>query len=332
MAVNVSDISYDVDLMTEGGASIPLSNLVTALSWESQVSELAARATLTVANIKINGAWLMEIAKINCVIVIYASIGKARKKVFDGTIWEWQYTSAQQKELTITAYDRLIRLQQSKDFLYFQKGMSTQALISEICAGWGVPVAYSWGASITHEKKTFSGQTISDMIISLLEEVKQKTGQKYIAAFNDGQFEIKGYGANSDIYKFETDSTISTSDRLSINNLVTRVKIIGKVDKSGRPSVDAIVDGDTRYGVLQEIIRRDSDKTVGSAQAEANALIKDKGKPEETIQVQAPDLPYLKKGDKVEIRAGNLLGYFNLEGVVHNGMTRQMTMTLSRGD
>jgi len=273
---------------------------------------------------------LMSLAKINCIIQISGSWGGGKQLLFDGTIWEWQYVSSTQKELTLTAYDRLIRLQQSKDFKYYSAGLTTQALINDICSDWGIPVAYKWGQSLTHEKKVFSGEAISDMIVGLLEEVRQKTGVKYIIYFKDGQLQIADYGSNSPIDKFDTQNTMSTSDKLTINNLVTRVKIIGKQDDVGRSSVDAIVDGDTRYGVLQEIIRHDSDKTLDAVMAEANALIKTRGKPEESIQINVPDLPFIRKGDKIEVEAGNLIGFFFVEGVTHNGTTRQMTPTLTR--
>ena len=91
-----------------------------------------------------------------------------------------------------------------------------------------------------------------------------------------------------------------------------------------------MADGDTRYGVLQEIIRRDTDKTLDAAMSEANALIKARGKPEEVIQLNAPDLPFLRKGDKIEVEAGNLIGFFFIEGVVHYGTARRMTLQLSK--
>jgi hypothetical protein len=64
---------------------------------------------------------------------------------------------------------------------------------------------------------------------------------------------------------------------------------------------------------------------------EANTVIKDRGKPEEIIQANFPDLPFLRKGDRIEVQAGNLKGFFFIEGVSHNGTTRRMMLTLERG-
>jgi len=316
--------------MTETGVRYLLNDALLELAWEEQISELAQRATIKLENMQIGNTWLMDIAKINCLIFIYADWGAGKTQVFDGTIWEWEYASATQKELTITAYDRMIRLQQSKDFKYFSAGMSTPDIIANICADWGIPLNYIWQKKITHEKKTFSGNAISEMIIELLEEVRKKTGEKYIAYFRDGKLVITGYGTNTDVYRFDFLSTVSTDDKLTINNLVTQVKIIGKEDKSGRAPVEDTIVGDTRFGVLQEIVRRDANKKLSDVKAEAQTIINDRGKPEETIQVDSPDVPFLRKGDKIEMGAGNLLGFFYLEGVTHTAQSRQMTMTLSR--
>ena len=447
--IDIKTVEYDVELITETGTRYLLNDALIELDWEEQQNELAQRATVTVANFRIDNTYLISLAKINCVIMIYAKwegmtadppppaatpapaasggaepkvgdtveflggphfytstgddarggnrtpgpakltsiargakhpyhlIGGAyadvpgtsnvygwvdasqvkfdsdapaatsaaaaqtnpapppgtaisRKLMFEGTIWEWQYVSATNKELTLTVYDRLIRIQQSRDFLYYSAGMTTQALIGDICGQWGIPLSYKWGKSLTHEKKVFSADRISDMIISLLEEVRQKSGEDYIAYFRDGQLQITRYGTNNPIYKFDSSNTIQTSDKLTINDLVTRVKIMGKQDDEGRAPVEAIVDGDTQYGVLQEIIRRDTNKTVEATMSEADALIKARGKPEAITQINVPDLPFLRKGDKIEVAAGNLLGFFFVEGVIHNATTRRMNITVSR--
>ena len=330
MTIDISTIKYDVELITETGGRYLLNDALLDLQWEEQKGELAQRATISVANFLIGNTYLMALAKLNCILQISSDWGEGKKLLFDGTIWEWKYKSATNKELSLISYDRMIRLQQSKDFKYYSAGMTTQALVNSICSDWGIPVAYKWGQSITHEKKVFSADTISDMIFSLLEEVRKKTGEGYIAYFRDNQLQIVGYGSNSTVYRFDGQNVISTTDKLTLNNLVTRVKVIGKQDNEGRAAVEALVDGDTRFGVLQEIIRRDSDKKLDSAMSEANALIKERGKPEETIQLQTVDLPFLRKGDKAEIAAGNLLGFFFVEGVAHYATAKQMELTLLR--
>ena len=91
-----------------------------------------------------------------------------------------------------------------------------------------------------------------------------------------------------------------------------------------------MAEGDTRFGVLQEVVLRDSNTTLGDAMAEAREIINRRGEPERTINWRGQDLPFLRKGDKVEVKAGSLIGFFYVESVAHNGETRLMELTLSR--
>ncbi len=331
-SIDIALINYDVELITEKGKTYILNDALLSLTWAEQDGQLAQKATIGLVNCKVGESKhkLFSLAKLNCIIRIYGKWGSGRKKLLEGSIWEWQYTHAQNKDFSISVYDPLIRLQQCKDFKYFSKGLSTPAILSNICSDWGIPLNYQWKKQITHEKKVFNGETISNMIIKLLNEVKNQTGEKYTALYKNGKLVISGYGTNKDVYEFTGKNTISTSDKLSLENLVTKVKIIGKSNDKGRSKVDAVVNGNLKYGVFQEIIKRDSDKNIGKAKAEAKATLQDRGQPEESIQVNAPDLPFLRKGDAVEMSAGNLNGTFYVTGVSHNATSRQMTMTLIR--
>jgi hypothetical protein len=105
--IDISTIEYDVELFDETGAKWLLNDALLSLTWEEQENELAQRAALTVANMQLGSTWLMNIAKLCCVILIYGKWGDGRKLLFEGKIWEWEYKSETQKELTLTAYDCL---------------------------------------------------------------------------------------------------------------------------------------------------------------------------------------------------------------------------------
>ena len=331
MDIDIALVHYYIELITESGAVYELDDAIQSLAWEEQEGQLAQKATIGIAaDCKVDGDNIRSLLKINRLIRIYGSWGTEKQLLFEGTIWEWEYSHSQNKELSIIVYDPMIRLQQSKDFKYFSAGLTTPAILETICGDWGITLDYKWEQQITHEKKVFNCEAVSDMIINLLNEVSQQTGSHYIAFYKEGKLQIAAYGMNTEMYLFEEKSTISTTDKLSMNNLVTRVKILGKADDDGRSSVEAMVDGNLEFGILQEVIRRDSDKDIEKAKAEAQQTLKEKGQPEETIMATAPDLPFLRKGDAIEMAAGNLSGIFYILGVSHNATTRQMTMTLMR--
>lgn len=330
-SIDIQGIAYAVIVLAEDGEKYNISRALTALKWEEQEGQLAQKASLTVmAECSVNKVSIRSIPKLNRKVYIYANWGEGAKALFGGFIWEWDYQHGNQKTLSITAYDPMIRLQQSKEHMYFSGGMDTKAIVDKICRSAGVTADYKWAYSIKHEKKVFRSNTFSDMILELLDEVKNQKNSKYVILYRNGKLEINAYGTNTDMYRFGERQTLSTADKLSMNKLVTRVKILGKADDEGRSSVEAVINGNTNYGILQEIVTRNSDKDLGKAKQEAQTILSERGTPEETITATVPDLPFLRKGDAVEMKAGNLIGIFYTLGVSHNAATRQMTLTLMR--
>lgn len=323
--IDISNLEYKVIAITETGGSIPLNNFIQSCTWQDQNKELAQRATITLANTKTEYGFLHEMLPLCTHIVIQA----AGKQCFSGTIWEWEYTSALQKNIQITAYDYMMYLIKSKGNSYYTAGKSTSAIVQDICSQWRVNCNYSW-VSITHTKTPYKNKTISDQIITTLDECQRKTDTKYVAIMVDDVFEIKARGTNSDVFIFTPENIMSTKDKFSMINLVTNVAIGGKEDKDGRIRIEDNVPGDTKYGLLQEVINRDSNTTLADAKAEAQQLINDKGKPEEIISIESIDIPYLRKGDKVKIKAGNLLDTFYVTSVTHDAVKRTMNMEVER--
>lgn len=330
MEINIALVTYEVELITETGTVFDLTPALIGLLWEEDTNGLSAKANITLANIAIGSTWLMAIAKIGCLIRVYSDWGIGKEKVYEGKIWEWTYSSALQKEISLTTYDNAKYLLQSYDYYYFSAGLNTTALLEAVCSSWGVVVTYNWEATKTHEKKVFSNESIGDIILSILEEVKEHSGLEYVCRWVDGALSIDGRGSNTDVCKFDSLCTMSTQNKISINDLVTKVKVLGTADDEGRSPVDAEVDGDQTFGVMQRILIRDSDKTIEAAITEAEIYIKENSTPEEEISIQVPDISFLRKGDKVEVCAGNLIGTFYVIGVTHTATTKEMTLTLKR--
>ena len=160
MDVDIAQVQYFVELITETGDIYELDNAIQTLAWEEQEGQLAQKATITISSHSTeNGALIRSLLKINRIIRIHANWGAGVQKLFEGTIWEWQYSRSAKQDHSIIVYDPMIRLQQSKDFYYFSAGMSTPAILNAICGEWGVTVDYQWSQQITHEKKEIGKST-----------------------------------------------------------------------------------------------------------------------------------------------------------------------------
>ena len=258
-------------------------------------------------------------------IVIFVN----EEEYFRGIVWDWSYTSALEKELSFTAYDKMIYLTQSKGNTYYSSGKSTQFLVEDICKEWGINVCYEW-ESWTHGKTPLKDMEISRQLTTVLDEAQTKLDSKYVMLFEKDTLIIRKKGSNTDIYYFHGKNVESTTNRLTLQGLVTKVLVYGKSEEDKRPPLLKTVDGDLDYGVLQEIVTKDSNKTLEDAEKEAQNILKEKGKPEENISISTIDVPMMRKGDKVKVFAGNLSGYFIVEGITHNGFEKTMELELER--
>ena len=91
---------------------------------------------------------------------------------------------------------------------------------------------------------------------------------------------------------------------------------------------EAIVDGLTDFGIRQRIYNRSADDTLETAKAAAQAIIDEQGQPERSSQLVGPDVPFIRKGDKVHLDTAALAGYFIVTSINHNIANRSMTMTV----
>ena len=320
-----SNIKYVVKAVLETEEVVDVTDLCLGLSWGDQKNDMASKADIKLGNTKTDKGYMSDLIKLNMQFYIFAN----DEEVFRGTVWDWNYTSALKKELDITLYDNMIYLTQSKGDMYFSSGMSTQVIIESLCKDWEIPVSYQ-GEGWTHGKTVAKNKTIGEHITSVLDEAQTKTGSKYTMLMNKGTLEIKPKGKNTDIYCFDTKNVVSVRDSRSLQNIVTSVIVVGKSEENTRPPLLETVENDTtKYGLLREIVIKDSNKTLDDAKKEAENMLKERGTPKETISVTSVDVPVMRKGDKVKVVAGNISGYFFVESVTHN-MDRTMDMELMR--
>ena len=323
--IDIVKLKYNIKAFFSSGEVMDLTGLCTSLSWGDEKDSIAQKAEVTLANIKIDKGYISDFIELCTQIYIYCN----GEEYFREIVWDWSYTSALEKELSFTAYDKMIYLTQSKENTYYSSGKSTQFLVEDICKEWGISVRYEW-ESWTHGKTPLKNMEISRQLTTVLDEAQTKLDSKYVMFFEKDILIIRKKGSNTDIYYFHGKNVESTTDRLTLQGLITKVLVYGKSEEDKRPPLLKTIDGNLEYGVLQEIITKDSNKTLDDAEKEAQNKLKENGKPEETITVSTVDVPMMRKGDKIKLVAGNLSGYFIVEGVTHNGFDKTMEMELER--
>ncbi|MEG1562157.1 MAG: hypothetical protein RR365_00690 [Bacteroides sp.] len=326
--IDIAKLKYKLLLVTESGKELDITNATEELGWEEGESELALRLSFSIINTKYNGGILSSVAKPGCTCAVIADWGTGKDEVARAKIVEWDpQFSGSGDTLGIMAYDDLYNLQSSQDNRYYSAGTGTKSAITAIFKDWGIPLGEYKGPDSTHAKTLFKAEYLSDIILQLLDDAKKKGGAACVLRCSKGKVNVLPEGSNTTIYHFSADKNVTVArDMMSISSIVTRVQVFGKEDDDGKQVVEAIVDGLTKYGIRQQIYVRDEDDTLDTAKSAAEDIINKDGQPEHTRSISAPDVPVIRKGDKVHIQAGTLNGYYIVKAIRHNADTMTMQM------
>lgn len=326
--IDVATIRYDLTLITSQGQQVPLNGVLRNLAWEENSGELAVRLEAELQNMQLsNGKWLHQLAALGSQVLLFSDWGAGRQEIFRGTVFSWDYRTDPLGHFTITAYDQLIYLTKSKDDRYYKAGTTAKAIIQDIAKAWGIPLGTVQGPDTALAKQVFRGDAIANMIFSVLDQAKKRGAGEWIVRSKQGKIDVIRPGQNSPVYCFAADTNVSSiEDHQDTEELVTRVKIVGAEDKEGRAPVVTQLDGRTEFGVLQEIVYQRQYDNLAAAKSAAQEILKERGQPRRKRRVQSPDLPFLRKGDKVKVVAGTLNGYYLVSGVTHNATDQTMTL------
>ncbi len=326
--IDVSQIRYDLVAILPGGDKLRLYSVIRSLGWEENEGELAVRLEAEVQNQQMSdGKWLHQKIPLGCQVVLLSDWDQGWKEIFRGTVHRWSYRTDPLGHFLITAYDPLIQLMKSKDDRYYKAGQTARVIIEDIAKAWNIPLGDVQGPNVALGKQVFRGEYLADMIASVLDQAKKRGAGRWIVRSREGKIDVVRPGQNSPVYVFAADTNVeSVEDEQDIEDLVTRVNIIGAEDKEGRAPVVAQLDGRTEFGVLQEVVYRRQYDSLAAAKSAAQEILKERGQPRRKRRVQGADLPCLRKGDKVKIVAGTLNGYYIVSGVAHDATNRTMTL------
>ena len=328
--IDLSKIAYRLTVMDSGGKQYNIKEFVTGLGWEENKNEISVRTSFTAKNDKTSAGRLSELIKPGCLIGIFASDGgKQDREVARGTVQEWNpQEQSSSNTLKCVAYDSLYDLQRSQDNKFYSAGTGTKSIMTGAFDEWGIPTKGYSGPNVSHEKMKYSSSYVSDMLLDVLDDAYKKGGGKFIIRAAEGYADVVERGTNTDVYVFRVDNTKSISQSISTASLVTRVKVLGQADDDGNSPVEATVDGLTKYGIRQRIYTRGKDESLDEAKTAAQKIIDEDGVIDEEITVQAPDVPFIRKGDLVYVMIGSAQNYYYVVGIRHDCDNYSMTMDL----
>lgn len=327
--IDLSKIEYRAVVIDESGNQYNIKDYIHGLGWEENENEISVRSSFTARNDKTSAGKLSSLIKPGCLVGIFATDGRKDEEVARGYVTNWNPTLQNSSDnLKCTNYDALYSLQKSQDNKFYSSGTGTQSIITGLLEDYEIPTNGYSGPNVSHGKLKYSSSYVSDIILEVLDDAKKKGAGTYILRSTKGYADVVERGSNQDVYVFRTDNTKSVSHSISTAELVTRVRVIGKEDDEGKSSVEATLNGLTKYGIRQRIYTRGSDESLDDAKTAAQEIMDKKGSPEEEVTLSAPDVPYIRKGDLVYIMAGVSDNYYYVKGIRHDCETFSMTMEL----
>lgn len=322
---------YSVYIVS-GSTKYNVTNAVRGHDRSEPKGQIAQRLTLQLANVKVGNTWLSSLLKARNRVFVYANDGTKEDEVFRGYLWSRaRNDSLSENELRYICYDNLIYFQESEDSLYFTSGKITKDIVASICDKWGIKLQYSYD-SITHTKMPLRGYLADIFTEDILDLVKKRTKKKYVILSEKDTMVVKPVGSNSTIYKFIAGKNVTkTASGWTMDGVITKVIITGKADSNDREPIEATVSGNTgEYGTVQRILRRSEGTSLADAKIEAQNTIDENGDPKWEYEISCPDIPWIRRGDKIYVEAGDIVGYriiTEIDRTIDN-KTREMTMTL----
>lgn len=313
-----------------GGTKYNITPAIESIDISDQQKQIAKCVTIQLMNTKVGDKWLTGLLGVRNRVYVYANDGKKDDEVFRGYVWNRAYKSSMtDRTLQLKCYDNLIYFQESDHSAYFSSGKSTKDVCASLCNDWGVKLEYTY-ESITHAKLPLRGNLSDIFTADILDLVKNRTGKKYVILSEKDVVQIKPVGANTTIYHFTADqNAIQTQSVCTMDGMITKVIILGKEDSDDRKPVEATVSGDTdNYGTIQKTINRADGTSLADAKKEAQSTIDENGAPKWEYELHATDIPWIRKGDKVYVKAGDMSGYYIVTGINRSISGKQRKMIL----
>ena len=325
MEIDISKLKYKFLVILKSGASINITNLILDCSLEDPDGEISEHAEMTINNILYGSGRISSVITPGSALYVYSDWGSGFQEIYRGTIWDWDDEgSTTDKSFAFSAYD-ILKYLESEDNIYFPAGLSTKSIVGNISNKWGISFSYTY-SSITHSKIVLPATALSEAIISVLNDAQSKVDSNYVVLARKGIMDVIPQGSNSTVCIFTGREIETTSNKRSMDDLITKVIVGGQQDNAGKVPVEATFTGRTEFGTLQKIVSRDEDTTLSAASAEAKKMLKESGNLSEDREIGAPDVPFIRKGDKVKIVTGSFNGYYYVLGVTHLPVERRMTM------
>lgn len=303
---NPDFVDYRFWLLPPSGKRKEVTDLIESATFVSTSDGIVDTVDLRVKNEKIDGQWIHSDFYLARRMLIEAMDEDTKwTEVYRGTFDKWQ-TNAADFTLGSSVVDAN-QLLTGNDIIYYFPDGTAEGRVKKICSDLGMPVGRLEGLSASLSKEMVKSQATTK-ILEYKAKAEEKTGIKTVILNTKGKFEIAKRGSNSKIYVLDAWAAADGTDNRSIpSDFTTVVKIYGVEKKKKIPPLKSTVKGDTAFGTHAKIIYSSDYKSAAEANAAAENILKEKGKPLKTQTIkQHVDIPWLRVGDAVDVMIGTI--------------------------
>ena len=329
--LDLNRVEYRVTCVSSDGKQLDLTPISTGLGWSEGAKELAAKITLKVAICEIDGKNITELVKPFTQIIVFADTdnGDGFVEVCRGKIQKITFSESHGEfYLDIEAADEANELRHNQANFFFTDGHNSSAIIKEVLSKFGVDGKIDV-VDVKHSKKVYRKKYLCDIIEDVLKDIREAGKGEFFIRATGGKIEIIKRGDNSTVWHFDIDENIlKVSETFDASKLVTKVKVVGKSKDEGHPAIEQTVNGKTEYGERAIIYERPNNETSGDAEKAAQKILKEQGDIKRNVRIESPDVPTLRKGDKIRVRSSLGTSFYFVKSVNHNAVTRKMNCEL----
>lgn len=201
------------------------------------------RISFTTKNEKSSKEVFSDIAKLGCLVGIFASDGVTDDEVARGNIIDWKpaYSSDAYKSM-VNAMTIYIICKRVRTTFTIPPVPAPKSAVTKIFDDWEIPLGSYEGPNETHAKLTFKSQDLANVITEILDDAYKKGGVKCVVQDRKGKAYVVPYANNKTIYHFAAENVVTATHKRSTAGMITRVKVIGQEDddrkKLGRGCVE----------------------------------------------------------------------------------------------
>lgn len=284
--------------------------LLKSVSLEDSLDEIAQRAIVTLEYTKdLPPLSLGQDIRISG----YLYGQKEFKPYFhNAVLWEIESNWQTNKEITLILYDKCIYLKSEEEYLW-PAGLTATKRIQKYLQDLGLKIGTLEDTKIKLPKTVYRAQSIASMIKEDLKATVMKGGDMYRVYMSPGGVELRklksNLGSGGKIFEFSTENDVNIfeiTQKRTLENMVSKIKVLGSAPDDLKSPIIAIVAGDTQYGVIQKILQDDDIENINEAKERAKLLLEGK---EETFTFTTICIPQIQAGDQIKLNKMELIVY-----------------------